>query len=88
MSYNLTKIAENDLLQIKYCSAEVFWQEIARKYLIQIHNRCIEICNFPNIGINRPEIFKNIKSIIFNSNIILYFVIENEISILRMCIKI
>ncbi|XVN44670.1 MAG: type II toxin-antitoxin system RelE/ParE family toxin [Rickettsia hoogstraalii] len=60
---------------------------MARKYLTQIHNKCIEICNFPNIGINRPEIFKNIKSIIVNSHIILYCLIENEISILRVLHK-
>ncbi|AFC71673.1 toxin of toxin-antitoxin (TA) system ParE [Rickettsia australis str. Cutlack] len=32
VSYTLTKIAENALLQIKYYSEEVWGQEIARKY--------------------------------------------------------
>lgn len=78
---------ENDLLQIKYYSEELWGKETTKKYLIQIHNKCTEICNFPNIGINRPEIFKNIKSIIVNSHIILYCLAENEINILRVLHK-
>lgn len=87
LSYKLTKIAENDLLQIKYYSEEVWGQEIAKKYLTQIHDKCIEICNFPNIGVSRPEIFRNIKSVIVNNHIILYYLVQNEISILRVLHK-
>ncbi|KJV89171.1 putative toxin of toxin-antitoxin (TA) system ParE [Rickettsia bellii str. RML An4] len=38
MPYKLTRIAESDLLQIKYYSEEVWGQDITKKYLTQIHN--------------------------------------------------
>ncbi|KJV92914.1 type II toxin-antitoxin system RelE/ParE family toxin [Rickettsia bellii] len=87
LPYKLTRIAESDLLQIKYYSEEVWGQDITKKYLTQIHNKCIEICNFPHIGINRPEIFESVKSIAINSHMILYALVDNKIEILRVLHK-
>lgn len=85
MSYRLSRMAEEDLIQIFLEGADSFGVDQARRY----HHKLFEIFTFladnPRAARLRPEITPPVRVHPVGSHIVLYDVLENdEVFILRI----
>ena len=82
--YYLTEVADNDLENIYEYSFREFGFLKAEDYLNGFHYLFQQLTRFPNEGILRSDLIRNIRSIPYQSHVIFYFVQAESILIARI----
>jgi toxin ParE1/3/4 len=82
--YILSESAMGDLLQIKFYSGSHWGKTRAKNYLKDIHDQCLKICSFPEMGIDALDIGRGIRYIAVESHIVFYKVHDNKVNIARI----
>jgi len=83
-SYQLTRIADQDLTDIWFDTCESWGSRQADKYLTELESCFIELTRHPELGRKRPEIRAGYRSIPKNRHLIFYRHHQNRIEIIRV----
>lgn len=83
-SYKLSELAEEDLRLISARTIEDWGRPQAEEYVLLLHETMTQIANSPNIGKNRPELFKDAKSFLAQKHIVFYWKSETGIEVARI----
>jgi len=83
-SYQLTRIADHDLMEIWRDSREQWGSKQADKYLSELESCFIALTQNPKLGRNRPEIRQGYRSIPKNTHLIFYRQHRGTIEIIRV----
>jgi len=83
-TYLLSESAINDLTEIKRYSNILWEKERANRYLKDIHNKRLNICSFPHIGLDGKDIGLGLKYVIIESHVIFYNIHNDQINIARI----
>jgi len=83
-TYQLTRIADNDLYEIWQDSYEQWGSRQADKYLNELESCFIELSQHPELGRTRPEIRQGYRSIPKNKHLIFYRQYRGHIEIIRV----
>ncbi|MDX8379327.1 MAG: type II toxin-antitoxin system RelE/ParE family toxin, partial [Gallionella sp.] len=70
--YQLTRIADSDLMEIWQNNRDQWGAKQADKYLVELEICFIELSRHPELGRNRPEIRQGYRSIPKNKHLIFY----------------
>jgi toxin ParE1/3/4 len=83
----LSRLAEDDLRQIGRYTQREWGIRQRNRYLSGLDRRLREIANNPGIGRPRNEIKAGLRSILYGSHIILYFVSGEAVLVARVLHK-
>ncbi len=75
--------AESDLDEIWWYIAQDS-PDNADKFLDRIQESCLALANFPQMGTNREELKKNLRSQAVGNYLIFYFALEDGVDIVRV----
>ena len=84
LNYQLRKEAQFDLEDIFDYSKDNFGLNLAVKYLNDLEDTFFNLCEYPKLGKNRPEIKLDIYSFVHKEHLILYKISETKIDIIRV----
>lgn len=79
----LTPQAKQDLSEIWTYIAD-YDEDLATKFLEQIHDKCLNLAAFPQMGRARHELLINLRSFAIKNYIIFYLPTEDGVEILRV----
>jgi len=83
-AYQLTLLADKDLLQIWNYSSQKWGKKRAEQYLRGLESCFISLTENPKLGRDRPEINEGILSIVKNKHLIFYRMKRDNIQIIRV----
>ncbi len=82
--YITSETASRDLMKIKFHSDGNWGRARTKKYLQSIHNKCLELCSFPEIGVDCLNTRLDIRTIKVESHFIFYKMHDNKVNIVRI----
>ncbi len=82
--YKLSPLAEKDLLQINTSTIKLWGSQQARSYSLKIESSLLKLTQYPDIGLNRDDLYPDAKSFPVEKHIIYYCINENGIGISRI----
>ena len=83
-SYKLSALAEEDLRHISARTIADWGLPQAEKYVVLLHEAMLRIAATPNMGKNRPELFKNAKSFPVQKHVVYYWPVDGGIEVARI----
>ncbi|WP_366943001.1 type II toxin-antitoxin system RelE/ParE family toxin [uncultured Cocleimonas sp.] len=84
MKYKLSPLAEEDLFKIITTTIELWGNEQAKIYAQSIEAALLKLAQYPDVGRERNEIYKDAKSFPVEKHIVFYQASENGIEVARI----
>lgn len=84
VNFELSKSALADLESIGKYTQNKYGKDQRNKYLVQLHNRFIQLSKNPHLGRERPDIKLGYRSIAEGNHVIFYWVQDKNVQILRI----
>ena len=83
-SYTLSVRADSDIEEIARSSAAEWGRERAEAYILALHNTCLTLAAFPELGRDSGHIREGYRRIGSGSHIIFYRVESDEVLVVRV----
>ena len=84
MIYSFTDKAENDLEGILSFTLKHCGKRKVAKYLNSIESAALNLCDNPDIGVDRSELATGVRSVPYQSHVIYYTQINTHLIIIRI----
>jgi len=83
-SYELTDVAEQDVSEIYDYTFASYGEKQAHKYLRGLHRKLEDLVLCPDMGRQRPDVRKGLRSIAYEKHVIFYRVLQGAIRVVRI----